>query len=139
MKFIAMKKYIYKTVVFFFVLLFTGCGIQNEVVYSGKTMGTVYHIKIVTGFSHNTEGLKQKIDMKLEEINNSMSTYRKNSEISRFNALGRIGEKFYVSVNESLRMDSLRVAVFNDLENVDIFGVFLSMMWDLPRGLQQNV
>ena len=60
-------------------------------------MGTVYHIKIVAGFFDKTEGLKQKIDLKLEEINNSMSTYRKNSEISRFNALGRIGEKFYVS------------------------------------------
>ena len=92
-----MKKYIYETIFFFFVLLFAGCGIQNEVEFSGKTMGTVYHIKIVTGFFHNTESLKQKIDMKLEEINNSMSTYRKNSEISRFNALGRIGEKFYVS------------------------------------------
>lgn len=97
MKFISMKKYIYETVVFFFVLLFAGCGIQNEVEFSGKTMGTVYHIKIVTGFFDNTEGLKQKIEMKLEEINNSMSTYRENSEISRFNALGRIGEKFYVS------------------------------------------
>jgi len=92
-----MKKYIYETVVFFFVLLFAGCGIQNEVEFSGKTMGTVYHIKIVTGFFDNTKGLKHKIEVKLEEINNSMSTYRKNSEISRFNALGRIGEKFYVS------------------------------------------
>ncbi|MEE8551724.1 MAG: FAD:protein FMN transferase [Desulfobacterales bacterium] len=97
MKFIAMKKYIYETVVFFFVLLSAGCGIQNEVEFSGKTMGTVYHIKIVTGFFDNTKGLKHKIEVKLEEINNSMSTYRKNSEISRFNALGRIGEKFYVS------------------------------------------
>ena len=92
-----MKKYIYETVVFFFVLLFTGCGSQNEVAFSGKTMGTVYHIKIVTGFFDNTEGLKHKIEMKLEDINKSMSTYRKNSEISRFNALGRIGEKFYIS------------------------------------------
>ena len=92
-----MKKYIFETVVFFFVLLFAGCGIQNEVEFSGKTMGTVYHIKIVAGFFDNTEGLKQKIEMKLEEINNSMSTFRENSEISRFNALGRIGEKFYVS------------------------------------------
>ena len=97
MKFISIKIYIYETVVFLFVFLFVGCGIQNEVEFSGKTMGTVYHIKIVTGFFDNTEGLKHKIEMKLEEINNSMSTYRKNSEISRFNTLGRIGEKFYVS------------------------------------------
>jgi thiamine biosynthesis lipoprotein len=92
-----MKKNIYVTVVFFFVLLFAGCGIQNEVAFSGKTMGTVYHIKIVTGFFDNTKDLKHKVEMKLEDINNSMSTYRKNSEISRFNALDRIGEKFYVS------------------------------------------
>jgi thiamine biosynthesis lipoprotein len=92
-----MKKNIYVTVIFFLVLLFAGCGIQNEVAFSGKTMGTVYHIKIVTGFFDNTEDLKHKVEMKLEDINNSMSTYRKNSEISRFNALDRIGEKFYVS------------------------------------------
>lgn len=97
MKFIAMKKYIYEAVVFLLVLLFAGCGIQNEVAFSGETMGTVYHIKIITGFFDHTESIKHKVEMKLEDINNSMSTYRKNSEISRFNALDHIGERFYVS------------------------------------------
>jgi len=60
-------------------------------------MGTTYHITVVTGFLQNTKTLKDKIDMRLDEINKSMSTYRKDSEISRFNALNKTGEKFYIS------------------------------------------
>lgn len=81
----------------FFMLLFCSCGFQKEVLLTGKTMGTTYHIKVVTGIFKDTKTLKNKIEMRLEEINKSMSTFRKDSEISRFNALGRFGEKFYVS------------------------------------------
>ena len=91
-----MKKCINTTLLIFFVLL-AGCGFQKQVSFSGKTMGTIYHITVVTGLFKNTKGLKNKIDMRLEEINKSMSTYRKDSEISRFNALNKTGEKFYIS------------------------------------------
>jgi len=60
-------------------------------------MGTIYEIKVVTGDSKNIFGLKKKIVDRLEEINKSMSTYRKDSEISRFNALKIPGQKFKVS------------------------------------------
>ena len=91
-----MKKCINTTLLIFFVFL-AGCGFQKQVSFSGQTMGTIYHITVVTGFFENTKGLKNKIDMRLEEINKSMSTYRKDSEISRFNALKQTGEKFYIS------------------------------------------
>ncbi|MBW2604236.1 MAG: FAD:protein FMN transferase [Deltaproteobacteria bacterium] len=81
----------------FFVLLFAGCGFQKEVAFSGKTMGTVYHIKVVAGLFTNTKDLNAQIDMRLDEINKSMSTFRKDSEISRFNALQTVGEKFGIS------------------------------------------
>ena len=80
-----------------FVLMFHGCGMQKEVLLTGKTMGTTYHIKIVAGYFQNISGLKGSIEKKLKEINNSMSTYIKDSEISQFNALSRAGEKFYIS------------------------------------------
>ncbi len=74
-----------------------GYGLAQEMLISGKTMGTTYHVKVVTGYSTNPEGLKEKIDTRLEDINQSMSTFIKNSEISRFNRLNRVGERFYAS------------------------------------------
>jgi thiamine biosynthesis lipoprotein len=81
----------------FFVLLFAGCGLKKEVEFSGKTMGTTYHIKAVAGLFTNTKDLKNQIDRRLDEINESMSTFRKDSEISLFNAYQTVGEKFRIS------------------------------------------
>jgi thiamine biosynthesis lipoprotein len=92
-----MKKYFQTALQIFFLLLFAGCSFQKQVTFSGKTMGTTYHITVVTGFFKNTKALKDKIDKRLDEINRSMSTYRKDSEISRFNALKQAGKKFYIS------------------------------------------
>ncbi|MGD2029914.1 MAG: FAD:protein FMN transferase [Desulfobacterales bacterium] len=92
-----MKKYFQTTLQIFFLLLLTGCNFQKQVTFSDKTMGTTYHITVVTGFFNNTTALKDKIDKRLDEINKSMSTYRKDSEISRFNALKQVGKKFYIS------------------------------------------
>lgn len=87
------------TVIFllFFVFLFAGCGLKKEVSLSGKTMGTTYHITAVAGLFISTKNLKDQIDMRLDEINKSMSTFRKDSEISRFNAHQNVGEKFKIS------------------------------------------
>lgn len=81
----------------FFVLLFAGCSLKKEVEFSGKTMGTTYHITVVAGWFADTKGLKDQIDRRLDEINESMSTFRKDSEISRFNARQTVGEKFRIS------------------------------------------
>jgi thiamine biosynthesis lipoprotein len=80
-----------------FVLLFAGCGLKKEVALSGKTMGTTYHIKVVAGMFTRTADLQKKIDARLDEINKSMSTFIKDSEISRFNADQNVGEKFMIS------------------------------------------
>jgi thiamine biosynthesis lipoprotein len=60
-------------------------------------MGTTYQVKVVTGNVQNLEGVKEKIDRRLAKINRSMSTYQKDSEISRFNQLGEVGQKFKIS------------------------------------------
>ena len=80
-----------------FVFLFAGCGMKKQFEFSGKTMGTTYHVKFVAEYLQNTKLLKEEIDMRLDEINKSMSTFRKDSEISRFNALQTVGEKFQIS------------------------------------------
>jgi thiamine biosynthesis lipoprotein len=70
---------------------------QQEHLIQGLTMGTTYHITVVSGFFQGISGLKEKIDARLEEINRSMSTYQKDSEISRFNRFKEAGRKFKVS------------------------------------------
>jgi len=73
------------------------CAAKREHLIEGRTMGTTYHITVVTGYFQGISGLKAKIDARLEEINRSMSTYRKDSEISRFNRFKQAGRKFKVS------------------------------------------
>ena len=70
---------------------------KREHVIRGRTMGTTYSVKVVTGDLVRIEGVKEKIDERLAEINRSMSTYQKDSEISRFNRLKIIGQKFKIS------------------------------------------
>ncbi len=91
------SKYLQTTFLMFFLLLSVGCSSQKEVEFSGKTMGTTYHITVVAGSFTNINDLQKKIDTRLEEINKSMSTFRKDSEISRFNAYQTVGEKFRIS------------------------------------------
>lgn len=74
-----------------------GCKNGSETVFTGRTMGTTYRIKLVTGSRQSVAGLQAQIDQRLEEINQSMSTYRAESEISRFNRLAAAGEKFRAS------------------------------------------
>lgn len=82
------------------IFLFTtvaGCLFNKEVHLSGRTMGTTYNIKIVTGYFEAVSDLQEKIDRRLKEINMSMSTYERDSDISRFNSMTSVHERFYVS------------------------------------------
>jgi thiamine biosynthesis lipoprotein len=55
---------------------------------AGDTMGTRYHITWLADGDRQSPGeVQPSIDALLEDINDSMSTYRRDSEISRFNAL----------------------------------------------------
>jgi len=70
---------------------------SREHLIAGRTMGTTYHITVVSGSDNGLDDLKEKIDRRLDAINQVFSTYIKDSEISRFNALKAAGEKFAVS------------------------------------------
>jgi len=84
-------------VIIFLLVAPQGCSASREVVFSGSTMGTTYRIKVVTGLFKRTTGLKDKIDTRLSEINHSMSTYLKDSEISRFNRWNHTEKTFKIS------------------------------------------
>jgi FAD:protein FMN transferase len=90
----------YHQIILLFPLLFaalTACDAKREHLIEGRTMGTTYHITVVSGPFQGAGGLGEKIDARLDEINRVFSTYIKDSEISRFNTWSRVGEKFRVS------------------------------------------
>jgi FAD:protein FMN transferase len=65
--------------------------------FSGPTMGTAYHIRVVPGkWAVDLPQLKKHIEALLSEIDWQMSTYRDNSELSKFNR-STDGEWFAVS------------------------------------------
>ncbi|SDB28861.1 thiamine biosynthesis lipoprotein [Desulfonatronum thiosulfatophilum] len=65
----------------------TACRQPTEHVFRGMTMGTVYTVRVAGVSSRAVSGLESEIRGRLEEINASMSLYRPDSVISRFNAL----------------------------------------------------
>jgi thiamine biosynthesis lipoprotein len=81
----------------FLLSVLVGCDTKREHLLDGRTMGTTYHIQVVTGTFGSVVGLQEKIDRRLDEINRSMSPYLKDSEISRFNRFSQVGGDFPVS------------------------------------------
>jgi len=64
--------------------------------FTGNTMGTTYHIKVVIRDSDNKKSLSALIDKRLKQVNQSMSVYLSDSEISLFNKAGK-GEAIKIS------------------------------------------
>ena len=63
----------------------TGEPKQKEQYISGQTMGTTYNVKIVSRKNIDALSLQDKIDQRLVDINQLMSTYIPDSELSEFN------------------------------------------------------
>ena len=86
-----------------------GCGPRPEVRLAGRTMGTTWNVTVVgRGWAGD---LREKIDRRLEEVNQSLSTYREDSEIRRFNRVPRAGEEFPIS-GDFLRVMKVSARVF---------------------------
>ncbi|GAA5647273.1 MULTISPECIES: FAD:protein FMN transferase [Vibrio] len=102
------------------VLSLAGCGDKREQVHlSGSTMGTYYSIKYITqpGLPVSAD-VQAEIDKRLELVNDQMSTYRPDSELSRFNQ-HKSSEPFQVSaatakvVREALRISELSKGAYD--------------------------
>lgn len=94
-----MKRIFRSPVIFILLLLIMACSGQKEYQMAGRTMGTTYHIKFVGGRSVDVAAVQAGVDARLEAINQSMSTYRPESDISRFNAFAVVNAPFRVSVD----------------------------------------
>ena len=73
-----------------------GCRRSEPCYFSGRTMGTVYHITVIAEDAGAVSDLSYKITERLDSINKSMSLFRGDSELSRFNH-GEEDVKFCVS------------------------------------------
>ena len=72
-----------KAFVLLFIVAFYSCNSESlERSVSGEALGTTYHIKF---FSENDFPIEEDLDSIFESINQSMSTYRDDSDISRIN------------------------------------------------------
>ncbi len=100
------------------LLLLTACFPSNdsakkEILLQGNTMGTTYNIKVVATIEQvETLQLQQKIDAVLKQVNQEMSTYIPDSEISRFNNLQstesvEVSAGFARVLAESIRLGEL--------------------------------
>lgn len=65
------------------VVCFLALGCDQTQLMTGATMGTTYHIKVVT--SNEVQTLQREIDTELVRINQMMSTYISDSDLSLFN------------------------------------------------------
>lgn len=104
-------------------LILAGCAPQGQTgtggtahtsVLQGRTMGTAYTVKYLgrPGLPPPQE-IQRQLDGLLEEVNRQMSTYRPDSEISRFNQMRDTGRPLPVSADfaavtaEALRLNRL--------------------------------
>ncbi len=112
-----MKKWL---VAFASLIILAGCEKPVEQIHlTGPTMGTTYNVKYISADGQlSPEALQKEIDRLLEEVNDQMSTYRKDSELSRFNQ-SQTSEAFAVSaqtalvVKEAIRLNGLTLGALD--------------------------
>ncbi|AAZ25001.1 FAD:protein FMN transferase [Colwellia psychrerythraea] len=86
---------------------------NTEILLQGHTMGTTYNIKVVATKEQLIElKLQQQIDAALEQVNQEMSTYIPDSELSKFNqststAAIEVSPGFARVLKESIRLGQL--------------------------------
>jgi len=86
---------------------------KEEILLQGRTMGTTYNIKVVATVEQvENLDLQEKIESVLKKVNQEMSTYISESEISRFNKSQsvepiEVSEGFSRVLAESIRLCKL--------------------------------
>lgn len=85
---------------------------EKEHYLSGRTMGTTYNVKFVSAMQVDLDSLQQKIDTRLIAINQLMSTYIQDSELSLFNQAPSqqpytVSPETALVVTEALRLGKL--------------------------------
>ncbi|RXE48042.1 FAD:protein FMN transferase [Chromohalobacter israelensis] len=110
----------WKGLVLFALLALVGCDRSPEAYrFEGPIFGTGYHVTVYGDFSdRQLASLKDGIDDALEDVDRLMSTYKPESELSRFNA-APVGEPFALSpptaqvIDEAIEIGELSNGAFD--------------------------
>ncbi|MEY3221013.1 MAG: hypothetical protein RIT27_2370 [Pseudomonadota bacterium] len=109
-----------KIFVLFVMLILLGCEQAHKSLFlEGSTMGTTYHITLVNVPPHLKEpDIKQRIDTLLNEVNQQMSTYKKDSELSLLNQNSStdwipISNALFIVLQEAIRVSQLSDGAFD--------------------------
>ncbi|MEQ7872285.1 FAD:protein FMN transferase [Chromohalobacter salexigens] len=110
----------WKGLVLFALLALVGCDRTPEAHrFEGPIFGTGYHVTVYGDFSdRQLASLKDGIDDALEDVDRLMSTYKPESELSRFNA-APVGEPFALSpptaqvIDEAIEIGELSNGAFD--------------------------
>lgn len=97
-------------------IFLTACNkAPEQITLKGKTMGTTYTVKYIdNGELQNLqkpEEVQKTLDDLLKQVNNEMSTYQPDSQISRFNAMQEVNKAVQISpdfakvVREAIRLN----------------------------------
>lgn len=78
------------------VSLLSACDRQSQLVFDGRTMGTTYQVKLVPGEQSVSDDLGQKIQSRLDNLNNTFTTYQQDSELMLLNR-APVGQTYAVS------------------------------------------
>ncbi|MCB0279051.1 MAG: FAD:protein FMN transferase [Calditrichaeota bacterium] len=132
---IILKLYKHVLIAFSLICLFNSCESKKAYQISGKTMGTTYHITVISSHQLDTDSFKNKVDSILQQVNMEMSTWIPESDISRFNRLQstepvKIPDDFYLVVQTANDVSEMTNGAF------DITVSPLIELWGFGRGRQ---
>ena len=103
--------------VIFSVMVLLGCSnaaIDQEHYFSGQTMGTTYNVKYVSEAKVDHEKLKLLVDQRLIDINQLMSTYINDSELSLFNVSSANSPYMLSSETALVVAEALRIGALSE-------------------------
>jgi len=129
------------------LLFFTSCTkAPSRVLITGKTMGTQYHITLASlPDKLNVATIKSEIKDLLKKINQQMSTYIADSEISRFNQYSKtdwfpVSEDltFVVSAAQHVSQQTQGAFDITVAPLVDLWGFGTKTIFKIPNDTQIN-
>ena len=125
-----------------FTIVSTSCAEKEFHEFSGETMGTNYTIKYSATFSNQSNN-KNKVNQVLDNINNQMSTYISDSEISRFNTFNdttwfAISDEFAYVIASSFKYYEISNGLYDItvMPLVNLWGFGPEIFLDIPSKTQ---
>ena len=102
----------------FLLFCFNCSSPTTQLSLSGETMGTTYHIKIVTDKKNKSKEIQDSVDSILVNFNKEMSTWDPKSEISIFNRWNsldsfKVSKNFYKVVEQALIISKKSKGMFD--------------------------